>query len=152
MKMLKKIKLLLVAFCLFSFAASIAYSQENKLTYSLKFKYPLNIAFVYSNTEQTKVVRKLSNGDSTSFKRKSQLYFTFRENNLLSEGFQKIEVKTDSIIHDFETKDKKWNYNSNSSDIIENWNSDLEQYQIPLSRTFTYTISPYYEFADIKQA
>ena len=144
----KTIILLCVACVLFS--SSNATSQENKLDYLLRFKYPVNIFFVYSCTEQTHVARKLSTGDTSSFNRKSQLFFTFRENDLPNDGFQKIEVKTDSLNHFFESKKNKWEFNSNRSDIIATWNEDLEQYQIPLSRTFTYSISPYYEFADLK--
>lgn len=145
--MLKKILWVIIASILLSSAD--ANSQENKLTYLLRFKYPVNIFYVYSCTEESNVARKLSTGDSTKFNRKSEMYYTFRENDLPKDGFQKIEVKTDSLIHSCEFKGKKWEYNSNTSDIITSWNEDLEQYQIPLSRTFEYSVSPYFEFADL---
>ena len=124
-------------------------AQESKLTHRAVCKYPTNISFKYSCSEQTNTERINEKKENFVFNRSSETFFSMRNTELSKSEFQKIEVKTDSIHHTLEAGGKKWYYHTRVADIVSAWNEDVEQYQIPMSRTFDYWISPYFEFADL---
>lgn len=148
--MCKISKFLIVFLACWVATISNAHSTDETLLYGLQFKYPLNIPFKYSCVEKSQVNRKVVGGEDFEFKRDVASVFTFVMANIPSDGFQKIKVKMDSINHTIITKEKTKHFETMGGDLIKNWNDDLEQYNIPLSRSFTYIISPYYEFADLQ--
>lgn len=131
------------------FLAINATAQDKKLTYKLSMKYPTNISFKYSYNEQSGVKRTVGKSDEFKFKRNSTAYLTLSNSELSSSSIQKLEIKTDSIVHKIANDSGEVVFTTKGFELNSLRNDDVEQYRLPISREFTLIVSPYYEVADL---
>lgn len=154
---------ILAVLMLCSAVSANAENEASKKTYKMMIRYPITIPFKYSCVEKTDVARQMikeksekaaakeSASDTAKFyfQRRVATNFTLFNKDLPKDGFSNYVIRTDSINHTITANGKTKHFDTNSGDLMANWNDDLEQYSIPVSREFTYLVTPYDEFADI---
>ncbi len=124
-------------------------AEDGKLTYKLIMKYPTNISFKYSYNEQSSVKRTIAD-EKSEFKRNSTTFFTLMNTELQNSSIQKLEIKTDSIVHKIANDSGEVAFTTKGFELEGLRNEDIEQYRLPVSREFSLIVSPYYEVADLK--
>jgi hypothetical protein len=121
------------------------------LQYKMQYAFAMKTKYFYKFTCSTQVHRVYEgagDGDSKDFTRIVDVYVTFWQPSSTQEGFAEVRTYFDSLHYNYICSDTNVKWSSAQSDFIPN-NADFDYYFPVVGRTFTSTISPYFELAKI---
>lgn len=150
---------LIILMSLFVFS-SVLYSQnvskgdnaEKKYTqYFIKPKYPVNVAFSYKKSTETKVTQFFSDSSNRSFKRNVDLFFTFYSPQKAESGITELRVTIDSLAYKFSNGLDSVFYDSQNDELAPPFKyEDYEATSVVLGKSFNFFYSPYWDFGKIE--
>lgn len=148
--------LLLSSFKLFSQEKGGIYSDDNskvedKVTYKVVAKFPVNIVHGYTLDIESEVVRNYSDESKYSYKRNLIYDMTLKSVDFPKEGKQFIYVMVDSMKYKFsDSRNNNYDYNSmDTEDVAPLKFPDFENLAIPLGLEWEMVYSPYHDVVDI---
>ncbi len=153
----------LIFIFLFIFSAPVIYSQEEAITgidnkekdtskvlrYVIKGKYPFKVYNRCRSTEDTKVTRYLPDGSKQEYKRTGTYWYTIYSPNEEVDGISEVTVTVDSVEYIFE-QDGKTVINKTDPVEFPTLTPDFERWDIPESKVFNFTYSPYGEVIEVR--
>jgi hypothetical protein len=126
-------------------------SKETELPkFSLKMNMNKNTFSIYKFTENSKIVRTMSDSSKRRFSRDAEYYFTFKVPNSPDNGFNTYEFSIDSLKYKFTEDGDTYEYNSQSDNPGPVTFEDLKNTVVPLGKEFTLTYSPYGEIVKVE--
>jgi len=144
---MKKKIALIIAFIAIILSQNFAYSEpQAPEKFKLNLRFPANVYFTYTFTEETNVQRTYSDNTVLTYDRDLKYYFTIMSPAAPKNGFYNIFVSIDSLNYKYAEGEKIIEYNSQSETQRPPFrHRDYERISIALGRDFILNMSPYDE-------
>jgi len=144
---------------------SVLYSQTNMrgenqsadtskqyTRYIIRPKYPVNLAFHYMYTDNTKFEQTLSDSTKRQFERNIIYYFTLYSPGYPKDGFTTLRVSIDSLEYTYKSGNDSIYYNSQSDTLLPPFNlKDYDISSVILGKNFDFIYSPYWDIGKVEE-
>ncbi|HRS01579.1 MAG TPA: hypothetical protein P5545_03435 [Bacteroidota bacterium] len=161
-----KIRSIFFIFLLTIANLSLLYSQTNMkgekesvdtskqyTKYIVRPKYPINLAFHYMYTDNTKFEQILSDSTIRQFERNIIYYFTLYSPGNIKDGFTTLRVSIDSLEYTYKSGIDSIYYNSQSDSLLPPFNiKDFDISSVILGKNFDFIYSPYWDIGKIEES